>query len=125
MYLSSIQQGIQAGHAAVELMRKYKESVLVDEWAKEHHTFILLNGGGSRQIADLHKLVTSEHNPYPWAEFRDADMDNLQTSICILLPERMFDARSKRVTKGESVSHDFTFWEICLLKTMSKCRLAQ
>jgi hypothetical protein len=36
-YLSSIQQGIQAGHAAVELFNKYENSEqlnTVKEWAK-------------------------------------------------------------------------------------------
>ena len=56
-YLSSMQQGIQTGHAAVDIVRKYtcgelkffnevtpRKTSLVTKWADDHKTFITLNG---------------------------------------------------------------------------------
>lgn len=47
MYMASIQQGIQTGHMAVDLVRKYckgkisLEYDLASEWADNHKTFIV------------------------------------------------------------------------------------
>lgn len=49
-YLSSIQQGIQSAHIVSELFTKYSNSFEKDvlyDWANNHKTIIVLNGGTS------------------------------------------------------------------------------
>ncbi len=93
MYLSSIQQGIQAQHTTSELFIKNREidlyeytketgdnppKSLVDsakktellyEWAREHKTSILLNGVFSSTLRELIARFNTKHNPYPWTYF--------------------------------------------------------
>jgi len=59
MYLSSIQQGIQAAHVVTEMFTKYPidhECIKFDDlndWANNHKTMILLNGGYGENLYDL------------------------------------------------------------------------
>src|SRR5271167_740197 len=81
-YLSSIQQGIQTGHAAVDLVRKYAdrnrynsditpENVeMVANWADNHKTFIVLNGGDLKSMCTL--LVTLEKCGFPFVDFHES-----------------------------------------------------
>ena len=74
MYLSSIQQGIQAAHVVGELFTSYSESrtnamseggKLLWEWACDHKTMILLNGGYSENIHRLCEFFDDYQNTYP------------------------------------------------------------
>jgi len=90
--MPSINQGIQSGHAAVELLLKYnqtdypEQNKLVQEWAWQHKTFVLLNGG---MTSDLHhiKRLLKESTNLPWAEFREPDYGNMVTSLAVLVPD--------------------------------------
>ena len=97
--LRPIQQGIQPGHAAVELFVKYdmqpgQQTDLLWEWAVNHKTFVCLNGGNNTDIYELDRFMQSEENPYPYAPFyEDADsLGGLMTSVGIILEPRMYDA---------------------------------
>ena len=72
-YLSSIQQGIQAGHVTHELFVKYPDRHIpasqgdrLWEWAEHHKTMILLNGGMASRLMDTEHFLKDEDNPYPW-----------------------------------------------------------
>lgn len=101
--LSSIQQGIQTGHASVELVVKYlvddKQSKgqpydLVSGWALRDKTYITLNGGNTASLSAITEIITSREERYPWASFNeDGDsLDHLQTAIGVVLPERIYSA---------------------------------
>ena len=57
---SSIQQGIQSGHAAVELFNKYLieegwqngYAEVVQDWAANYKTMVCLNGGTFADVCD-------------------------------------------------------------------------
>lgn len=102
--LSSIQQGIQAGHAAVELFVKYnlceatvgdvqwKKHDMLYEWAFNHKTFICLNGGDFKGVSDIAQFFEDAQNPYPFAAFYE-DQDSLFgliTSVGIVIPEKLY-----------------------------------
>lgn len=101
MYLSSIQQGIQAAHVTGELFCKYTtdgselhtpESVLYD-WANDHKTMILLNGGYLETMEDLwYFLEYTTDKPYPYAKFHEGldSLGGVLTSIGIVLPEKIY-----------------------------------
>jgi hypothetical protein len=92
-HLSSIQQGIQAGHAAVELVNKYPHNPAVNRWRKRDKTFIVKNGGDSNSVHGILKLFKSKKNIFPFAEFREPDLENILTSVVILLPKHIYEDR--------------------------------
>ena len=104
MYLSSIQQGIQAAHATHELFTKYSEpsfarSTLFD-WAEFHKTMILLNGGYAATIQELVNFFaeqgdhTVKHtvSQYPFSPFYEelASLNGALTTVGIILPEKIY-----------------------------------
>lgn len=103
-YLSSIQQGIQPGHAAVELFVKYgrvppnsrgtewKKNEMLYDWAANHKTFICLNGGNHKGISDIAKFFDDKRNPCPFAVFYEdqQSLGGLMTSVGIVIPEKIY-----------------------------------
>jgi hypothetical protein len=114
-YLSSIQQGIQTGHAAVDLVRKYTANGnplrrditsyhehLVEQWADAHKTFIILNGGDSVGIANATSLI-ARNGVFPWAIFKESDisLSGIQTCVAVVLPEYIFNATKRFKADGD------------------------
>lgn len=105
MYLSSIQQGIQTAHVTHELFLKYPacdpnhhdlslRSDILHDWAKNHKTMILLNGGYSENLRQITYLFNTVNNPYPWTIFNESEeaADGLLTCVGIVLPEKIYEA---------------------------------
>lgn len=108
-HLSSIQQGIQAGHAAVELINKYPSDPRVDRWRLNDKTFIVKNGGDSKALNEIVELFQREENKFPWAEFREPDIEGSPiTSVAILLPRMIYE--------GKYAANDFDKEIISLVK---------
>lgn len=114
-YLSSIQQGIQTGHAAVDLVRKYtahgnplRASItsyhehLVEQWADNYKTFIILNGGDSVGIANATDLI-AKNGVFPWASFSESEnsLKGIQTCVAVVLPEYIFAAEKQFKENGD------------------------
>jgi len=97
MYLSSIQQGIQAAHVTHDLFIKYqiespqKQSLF--DWATNYKTVILLNAGYAKEILSLQEFFRSEQNPYAWTSFCEEgdSLNHAATSIGIVLPAKFYD----------------------------------
>ena len=106
MYLSSIQQGIQAAHVTHELFTKYEKDndgylptmagIHLYAWAKQHKTMILLNGGYADTLRTLIARFDSPENPYPWTFFNEGQdsLDGALTSVGIVLPEKIYELAS-------------------------------
>lgn len=106
MYLSSIQQGIQAAHATAEMFVKYDntdnpEFSILDTWARDHKTMVLLNAGYSQEIHNLCTFFSEQNNPFPWAPFRESreSLDGALTTVGIILPEEIYNA-AKALREG-------------------------
>ena len=152
MYMSSIQQGIQSAHAQMELFVKYQtptnqKSMLYD-WATNHKTMIVLNGGFLSDMVSAYQFFDSGKNPYPYVKFHESDeaLGGILTNIAIVLPEksyklselirnRMVDAQLNIDPKlPEEVAADlrailqgygeYSQYEIELATLMNKFRLA-
>ena len=106
-YLSSIQQGVQTGHAAVDLVRKYnapkgtpsqlgKQCDMVGDWADNHKTFIILNGGNFSSL-NLTKDIIKQSG-FPWVSFsEDVDsLDGMLTTVAVVLPDYIFNVQPVR-----------------------------
>lgn len=121
MYLSSIQQGIQAAHVTADMFVKYpydsSEHQMLSDWAADHKTMILLNGGYASELERLVDLFTYGDNPYPWAYFRESQdaMQQCITSVGIVLPEHIWigakQLREGWVEVGEMARHGYVSYD--------------
>lgn len=96
-----IHAGIQTGHAAVDLVQKYRcyagepsdQTKMVDEWADYHKTFIVLNGGMHVEMQKVLELTKA--SGYPFEVFHESKeaLDGIMTAIVVVLPEDVFGLR--------------------------------
>ena len=103
-YLSSIQQGIQSAHVVHSLFTKYpdpilsKRSALLWEWARNHQTMIVLNGGANSDIREifytLEQLQHTRIGNMPFESFREDEksLGSVMTAVGVVVPERFFNA---------------------------------
>ena len=99
MYLSSLQQGLQNAHTIVEMYNEYPQELhpemfeFLNEWAIEHKTMILLNGGYSENLRELFRFFSDERNPYPFAKFNEGQdaLDGALTCVGIILPQKIYE----------------------------------
>ena len=90
-YLSSIQQGIQALHTLGNMFVKYDGGALepmVYEWADNHKTVVVMNGGDSN---DLHEIahIVKDQTRYPWATFTEEGIMDALTCVGIVVDDQM------------------------------------
>lgn len=109
MYISPIQHGIQGWHANNEVLSQYKptspEFALFSDWAKNHKTLILLNGGNSlaleyqykklcmlnarlKKDSEAQKLVHVKSIPVTC--FHEPDLNDALTSVFTVLPNTLY-----------------------------------
>jgi len=140
MYLSSIQQGIQAAHVTAEMFTKLHESedafMYLLEWATNHKTMILLNAGYSEEIRSLVEMFDSTDNPYPWASFNEGKdaLDGALTCVGIILPEKIYriaELNRKEVKEQTEVAEwrrlvgDCSRWELSVVDRLPRYGLAK
>lgn len=110
-YLSSMQKGIQAQHCTAELFVHYnhrsKGGQVLYNWAQNHKTTIVLNGGN---CADLHVLYLQlraicDELGYPYQSFSEdaASLNGAITCVGVVLPERIYNG-AQLVRDGTSAS---------------------
>jgi hypothetical protein len=118
--LRSIQQGIQSGHASMELVNKYMveqgwqngHAETLGDWIKNHKTIICLNGGNADGIREIKQFFDNECNPFPYAGFCEdqQSLDGSLTSVAVILPAKIFDTaqflRMRELPPGVSYTFD-------------------
>ena len=149
MYLSSIQQGVQSAHAQMELFVKYRDisrtsTAMLYEWAKNHKTMIVLNGGFLYDMEESLDFFERNRSFYPFASFYESKeaLGGILTNIAIVLPEKIYKTSElirNRVLDSDlqptenSLEEDlelfrsfgpFTKFEIELCSFMNQFRLA-
>jgi hypothetical protein len=98
--LSPIQQGIQAGHAAIQYVIEHGHTQEFKDWYINNKTWIILNGGTTRysragldlEDGTLNKIANelSSHSINN-AIFHEADLNYALTAICFIADERVWD----------------------------------
>ena len=105
LHIGGIHAGIQSGHAAMKLARKYRNDEaaqnVVDEFIDNHETFVLLNGGESDSMNEILTHLQREDCPLLWQEFRDSGIDNAMTAIAVLVPEHLYARPEKPIDMWE------------------------
>lgn len=83
--LSPIQQGIQAAHAIVEYQRLHN-SRDYSEWATNHKTILVKNGGTTGPNGSLQSILRFiQKTKTPYATFKEPDINNALTAIAVLV----------------------------------------
>lgn len=103
--ISPIQQAIQFGHAVVEYGLKYFKDKDYQQWAKNHKTFIILNGGSTDNRSERKGSLQNHRtqlilNKVKHALFYEPDLNDALTAIVFLVEERVFDTK-KHIDKRE------------------------
>lgn len=141
MYLSPIQKGIQTAHATAELFLKYHDSKeteknILMEWARDHKTMIVLDGGNHKSLEKINHLL-SGYGPevhLPVACFREDEqsLNGAMTAVAVVLPERMYEAmslmrQSHDITKVQFdlMYQGYDHVEIMLITVLSEFSLAR
>lgn len=133
-YLSSLQQGLQAAHVIKGLWTEYEKDTesyqLAEEYARNHKTMVLLNGGnaaGLRYIYGEFKRFEAEGMILPFAKFNEDEqsLDGALTAVGIVLTEKyynMMDFIKRNLSPAQEayvakwVEEGRPEWEIELLK---------
>jgi hypothetical protein len=101
--ISPIQQAIQFGHAVVEYGQKFKNDDTYNNWADNHKTFIILNGGTTNNKSLLENgvpfgtlnqhLITLSENGVELSYFEEPDLGDQLTAIVFIVDERVFNRK--------------------------------
>jgi hypothetical protein len=101
MYLSPIQQGIQAAHVVTKLFAYYPTSqygpsfYTLHAWANDGVTKILLNGGYQSNLAVIFEALETlcMHLELPFAKFHEEQdaLNGALTSVGVVVPEEVYD----------------------------------
>lgn len=129
MYLSSIQQGIQALHVTSELFSKYTVTTaskrMLYRWSINDKTVILLNGGYSETIKNVYIALARLCPKYgfPFAKFHEEKdaLNGALTSIGVVLPKQVYDSLNPWAFSNVT-DEEFDFFNIKSL--LSKAPLA-
>ena len=93
--LTGIQQAIQAGHAALEYSRKYRDDEEFIDFADNWKTWIILNGGTTNM--GTNKGTLDQIHLDLWKEkidhslFHEPDLNDALTAVCFICDERVFN----------------------------------
>lgn len=87
--ISEIQKGIQFGHAVVEYTQKYFKDGDYQEWANNHKTFIILNGGTSSTMSE--NIIKLNEEGIKNAHFIEPDLNDMKSAVVFLVDSRVYD----------------------------------
>lgn len=100
--ISPIQQAIQAGHAALEYAVKFGDTELFKEFAIQHKTWVILNGGTTNDQRDFDGISQGtlnqigdrlNENDIPFSFFHEPDLNDALTALCFICDERVFNRK--------------------------------
>lgn len=122
MYLSSIQQGIQAFHCLGEMVKGNSNNPLFQDWLHNHKTLICLNGGNNDSLNALYVLL--RESEYPVAKFHEdeSSMAGMLTSVGIIVPEKIYNTDTADIETALSI---LTPWEFNVASALKRLPLAR
>jgi hypothetical protein len=124
MYLSKIQQGIQDAHVVSDLFIKYNnktiEQDILYEWAKNHKTMVLLNGGYQSNILNIYETISSNnknlHLPIQYFKEEEISLNSAVTSLGVIVPNFIYEINQKDESSGKVINDDGTMGDGFILQ---------
>jgi hypothetical protein len=103
--LTGIQKGIQFLHAVVEYQLEYGQDDDYLDWAENHKTVILLNGGTTNLDENCLGTINKYYSEIKeigikCSAFKEPDLGNQITSVSFIVDERVFN-RKKYLDLGD------------------------
>jgi hypothetical protein len=97
MYLSSLQIGLQTAHLVSELSQL--NHPLYQDWASNHKTIIILNGGNQQSLHEIHTFLSDYSEEYPVAKFHEDEvsLNNALTCTGIIIPEDIYNISTPNI----------------------------
>lgn len=98
-YLSDMQRGIQSFHAGHKMSVTYDADSIQDnyyrDWAKNHQTVVVLNGGNSKTLQELFDFLEELKNSgmqFPFVKFHEDEqsLNGALTSVGMVLEEEIY-----------------------------------
>lgn len=103
-YLKHVQHGLQTAHALAEMYEKYGfslESNLLHDWARNHKTIIILDGGDCFDLHDIVKFLIKNDKKLnlPFSYFKEdaRSLHNALTAVTVVVPPEIYDV--KKITE--------------------------
>ena len=99
-YFKSLLNGVQGGHACVELSFKYEpdtmEARMYKQWSRQDKTLLFLDGGVSLHLhgilGQLQSLGQDAHMPWAHVNEDEATLEGMLTAVVVVLPESIVKA---------------------------------
>jgi hypothetical protein len=90
-YMSPIQKGIQALHCVADMF-VYQPCQMLEDWAGQHKTVVLLNGGNSADLIEINQQLKDAEVTYPFSMFSEDEqsLNGAVTCVGIILPEKVY-----------------------------------
>lgn len=130
MYLSSIQKGIQTGHAISEMSIEdyfHDGNKTYKTWANKDKTVIVLNGGNQAMLFDLYNLVKmfGEKHGLPYTKFHEdkQSLNGALTAVGIILPKSVYDT-ARDLRNGNLSPEVLDYEEKSFYNALNSCGLA-
>lgn len=103
--LSGVQAGIQSSHSMIEYSELNQECDEYKDWAINHKTVMLMNGGTSDMLNSYAEIL--EGFGVKYAEFREPDLGNLVTSVSFLVDASKLSQRAPDITPEKQCFYSF------------------
>lgn len=130
-YLQGIHAGIQSQHTTAEMFVKYsvnsEQGSALFDWAINHKTTIVLNGGSQADLVIIEDLL--EYSKFPWASFREEQntLNGALTNVGVILPDYVYNAPKYAEGDREFYLHfadtDLLFYDLEFIKLLQSKRL--
>ena len=75
---------------------------MINDWAVNHKTIIVCNGGNNGSLLSYIELFNNKQNQYPWVVFNEDDesLNGIMTGVAILLPDDVYSYEYSEVYNG-------------------------
>ena len=138
-YLSSLQQGLQSAHCIADMFVKYnkkkaKKEIIYD-WAENHKTMVLLNGGNSLVLEQTHQFLeelkgVGMNLPYQLFYEDEQSLNGALTYVGIVVSSEIYElaatlrANASKIDKKKIKVVEVNDWKTRLAMKLNQFGLA-
>lgn len=82
----------------------------LQNWAEDHNTIVILNGGNCATLRELELFLRSSDNEFAYTGFWEDNqsLNDALTCVGVVLPERIYDAAEQVRSRSMTFIYDIT-----------------